>query len=276
MCATSYAHAQGEMPPSAKPTSSTAAPQPVTTPEQRKEAEAHYQKALNAFEGGDYAKARESFQHAYELVPSFRILYNIGLAETQLRNDAAALDAFERYLAEGGTQISEQRRADVSAEVERLRAKVTTERAEAAATAQNNPEMGPVTQVPSEEPAPAEPLASEPEPTPKSGSKAPLVAWTVTGALAVATATTGILTLSAQRDENALKGRVDVRRSEFEDARSKVSRFALVTDVLFGLTAVSAGVSIYLTLTPSKKREQTARTIELRPLPSGVLVRGTF
>jgi hypothetical protein len=49
---------------------------------------------------GDYARALQRFQRAYELVPSPKIHYNLGQAYDGLARPAEALAAFERFLSE--------------------------------------------------------------------------------------------------------------------------------------------------------------------------------
>lgn len=63
------------------------------------EARSLFEAGRSAFAAGDYALARDRFREAHALSGRDRMLYNIGSAEDRLRNDAAALDAFERYLA---------------------------------------------------------------------------------------------------------------------------------------------------------------------------------
>jgi tetratricopeptide (TPR) repeat protein len=73
------------------------------------------------FEAGRYGEAAGEFRKAYELKPSWKLLYNIGQSEAASRNYGLALQAFERYLAEGGDELETDRRDEVLAEVERLR-----------------------------------------------------------------------------------------------------------------------------------------------------------
>ena len=98
--------------------------------------------------------------------------------------------------------------------------------------------------------------------------------WAVTGALAVATVTTGILALDASSKLDAEKGRFDVTDSELDSASSKAKTFAIVSDICFFATLAAAGASIYFTLKPPS----WAATASLRvaPTASGVLAVGRF
>ena len=73
--------------------------------EQRKEVEARYKRALELFNDGSYDAARLELKRAYELAPTYRILYNIALVNVELNDYAGALDAFERYLSEGSPRL---------------------------------------------------------------------------------------------------------------------------------------------------------------------------
>ncbi|HVJ14180.1 MAG TPA: hypothetical protein VM686_02010 [Polyangiaceae bacterium] len=126
----------------------------------------------------------------------------------------------------------------------------------------------------SEAPAPAvqpseEPVAEQSE----SGSSVPWVAWGVTAALGVGAGVTGGLALSAKSDEDELKKTEDVSKGELEDARDDVARWALVSDVFLAATVVSAGVSLYLTLSPGGDEKPAAALIVA---PRGVAARFQF
>jgi PEGA domain len=109
-----------------RPQPSPAAPAGQPTPEKLNEARAHYDRGLKLFDEGAYDGARVEFQQAYDLQPSFKILYNLGLVHKQLIDYASALTSFERYLAEGGASLDDNRRAEVTREVASLKARVGT------------------------------------------------------------------------------------------------------------------------------------------------------
>ncbi|MDF3071059.1 MAG: hypothetical protein K0R38_6660 [Polyangiaceae bacterium] len=72
---------------------------------------------------GDVARALASFEAAYTIRPHFSVLYNIAQAHSALGNPVEAIATFERYLAEGGSQLPGSRREAVEQliEVERQR-----------------------------------------------------------------------------------------------------------------------------------------------------------
>ncbi len=78
------------------------------------------------FSAGDYVAAAEAFRRAYGLNPSWKIQYNIGQSEAACKRHGLALEAFEKYLSQGGDDIPEDRRAEVLKSVEELRQIVGT------------------------------------------------------------------------------------------------------------------------------------------------------
>lgn len=88
---------------------------------QTKEANTAFEKGKALFKAGDYAEAAEAFRKAYELRPAWKILYNIGQCAAADKRYGEAIEAFERYLAEGGDEVPKERQGSVIEEVTRLR-----------------------------------------------------------------------------------------------------------------------------------------------------------
>lgn len=83
-----------------------------------------FDEAVGLFADGKYKEAGDGFRKAYRLKPSWKILYNIGQADTAGKRYGLALDAFERYLVEGGDEVTVERQNEVRKEIERLRGMV--------------------------------------------------------------------------------------------------------------------------------------------------------
>ena len=83
------------------------------------EAPAHFRRGVELYEEADFATALIEIKRAYELFPNYKVLYNIAQSHYQMQNYALALQNFERYLAEGGTSIAEERKNEVTRELER-------------------------------------------------------------------------------------------------------------------------------------------------------------
>ncbi len=87
-------------------------------------ARVHYERGLQLFNETNYDAALFEFERAYELAPSYKILYNMGRIQREQNNYAAALRSYSRYLREGGTAIPAERRAEVEKEIGVLKPRV--------------------------------------------------------------------------------------------------------------------------------------------------------
>lgn len=87
----------------------------------QEEAMQRFNRAVGLYEEQDYAAALIEFKRAYELAPTYKLLYQIGQVSYKLRDYAGALMAFEQYLREGGAGISAQRRYEVQEEINLLK-----------------------------------------------------------------------------------------------------------------------------------------------------------
>jgi hypothetical protein len=98
--------------------------QNAPTKAQQQEAATRFKKGLELFRDGDYQAALIEFRRANELAPNFNVLYNIGQVYFQLQDYPNALNALERYLSEGSSNIPSSRRAEVQRDIDKLRARV--------------------------------------------------------------------------------------------------------------------------------------------------------
>jgi hypothetical protein len=88
------------------------------------EAQEHFKRGAELYDEDNFRGALIEFQRAYELAPSFKILFNIGQVEMELQNYAGALRAYQRYLREGGPDVPAARVTQVTQEIERLKGRV--------------------------------------------------------------------------------------------------------------------------------------------------------
>lgn len=107
------------LPSLAAPADSPRSPEDAAT-----RARARFLRGVELYEERDFGGAAVEFRQAYEMVPSFRILFNLGRVAVELHDYAGAIDLFTRYLSEGGDQIASDRRRDVQEEILRLRPRV--------------------------------------------------------------------------------------------------------------------------------------------------------
>lgn len=81
-------------------------------------------RAVAAYEAGDYAQAREHFAAAHALSPNARTLRGLGKAEFELRNYGQSLAYLEASLASQEKPLDDRLREEVTALAERARAYV--------------------------------------------------------------------------------------------------------------------------------------------------------
>lgn len=82
------------------------------------EAAQRYDRGLRLHSEGEYALAVIEFERAYELVPDYRALYNIGQVRLQLGHYARAHKALIQYLKDGAADIDDERRKAVENDLE--------------------------------------------------------------------------------------------------------------------------------------------------------------
>src|SRR5690349_17758223 len=85
-------------------------PAPATAAPPVDEARSRFQKGVQLFHEGGYEAALAEFRKAYQLAPSYRLLYNIAQVHYELHDYVSALKSFRQYVVEGGTEIPADRR----------------------------------------------------------------------------------------------------------------------------------------------------------------------
>lgn len=96
----------------------------------RDEASQRFQKGLAFYQEGEPKLALVEFEKAYELVPDYRVLYNLALVAMQIGQFAKARMALEDYLQEGAENVDAGRRLDIERDLEMLRARTASLRVE--------------------------------------------------------------------------------------------------------------------------------------------------
>ena len=81
----------------------------------------HFDEGTALYSAGQYEDAAVHFRLAHELKPSWKLWFNIGQSEAACRRFGLALEAFEKYLALGGDNVTAERFQDVVTEMRRLR-----------------------------------------------------------------------------------------------------------------------------------------------------------
>ncbi|WP_394849894.1 PEGA domain-containing protein [Pendulispora brunnea] len=287
------------------------APSATVDPAKLDEARERYNRGLRLYEQGNPVAARIELERAYELAPSYRILYNIGLCYQASNDYVGALRAFQRYLAEGRDEIAEERHASVNKEIQSLRpniASLTISSSEPGVaisvddvavgqtplpekvllnpgtrkiTASKNgffPQTKSIVLAGSDNASLGFELVALPAPGAKEkeggGSALPYVAWGLTGALAVGAGVTGYLALRANADQNDIIDRPGATSGQVEDARDKTRTFSIAADCLVAATVLTGGIALYFSLRKSDKA--ASGETAARVTPGGISIVGRF
>jgi PEGA domain-containing protein/tetratricopeptide repeat protein len=270
-------HAQAK--PPAEPSASRAA--------QIEEAKNHYDRGLRLYDEGNFEGARVEFEKAYQLAPSYKILYNLGLVHKQQADYVSALRSFEAYLSEGGSGVIEVRRVEIAREMQELKSRigrvsvsvnvegaevfiddvsvgktplrepllVNPGRRKVSATARGYLPATRVVQVAGSDTAS---LALSLE---KSGKetvvvvrqrRVPWVGWGTTAALAAGAGIAGYFTLRASSNLDDTKARYYGDSSQAVDRldslNSQTRTLSIVSDALAGGALIVGGISLYYTI----------------------------
>lgn len=94
--------------------------------EARATARARFDRGVALFDEGRFDAALAEFQEAYRIAPSYAVLFNLAQVHARLGHAVEAVDAFERYLEEGGARIPAQRRALAERELATQRERIAT------------------------------------------------------------------------------------------------------------------------------------------------------
>ncbi len=251
------------------------------------DARARVKRGLELYDEGDFRLALVELERAYEIAPSYKLLYNIGQIHAQLGEYARAQRALRRYLDEGGADILPERRAEVEKDLTALAGRVAT------VTIQVNVVDADVFVNDQVVRAPAVKLPVEPGAlrivVTKSGYESQtrivrlaggdetvvevklvpmrrevvvddrgmgtpaLVGWIVTGALATGAVVTGIAANDAystfeERRGAPFSGSVQQAAVDLDKQGDRADALALTTDLLIGSAIVAGGISLWLTL----------------------------
>jgi hypothetical protein len=91
------------------------------------EARSHFTAGVNLLQdpdGARYEEAYREFKAAYAASPSWKILGNLGISAMKLERDGEAIEAYKKYLTEGGKQVDPDERAQFQRDLSTLEAGV--------------------------------------------------------------------------------------------------------------------------------------------------------
>ncbi|MES1205000.1 MAG: hypothetical protein ABUS79_03605 [Pseudomonadota bacterium] len=88
------------------------------------EAKEHFQRGVDLYDEGDSSGALVEFSRSYQIVPAFKVLYNMGQLAYQRQDYVAALGHLRRYLEDGGDSVAPERRRQVEQDIKRLEVRI--------------------------------------------------------------------------------------------------------------------------------------------------------
>lgn len=88
------------------------------------EAQTRFRRSVELYAEGELPSALAELTRAYQLAPNYRLLFNMGRISHQLRDYAAAVDYFTRYLDEGADEVPAPRRGEVESDLGDLKLRV--------------------------------------------------------------------------------------------------------------------------------------------------------
>ncbi|WP_394826747.1 PEGA domain-containing protein [Pendulispora albinea] len=266
------------------------------------EAQMRFKRGLELYEEQDFPNALIEFRRAYELQPTYKILYNLGQVCFQLTEYACALRNFEKYLKEGGSNVSNDRRAEVERDIAKLQTRIgRIEIVTNVAGVDITVDETYIGKTPLDGPIPVG--AGRRKITAAKEGRAPLTRvvevagtestrveldlvsnvvtvtsdggpskWTTlstvgvvaAGGLAVIGATTGILALKASSDLKDQKFVGESPDDPTKDQQSKVKTLSLLTDVFLGAAVVTLGTTLILTFIRDPKAEAAEKKDEAK------------
>jgi hypothetical protein len=139
-------------------------------------------------------------------------------------------------------------------------------------------ELRSTTEAPKKDGAGQTPKRAKPDKVEEPSTPVPWLWWGITGALAVGTTVTGVLTLSAQSDLDDKKN-APSKGDELTSAADKTRTFAIVTDVLLAGTVIVGGYATYKTFIspdPPEKDSATRPAVDVGLGLGSVQVSGHF
>jgi hypothetical protein len=276
------------------------------------EASDRFRSGVAFYRSRDFAAALVEFKRAYELVPNYAVLYNLGQTAREVKDNAAALAAFERYLRDGETKIQAARRKEVTAAIDELRGKVgkikVVTNAVGAEIAVDDVAVGtapladpvvvnvgrhkivatlsgytPVQRVVDvagmEETTATLELTkiATVQPTVPPKAQTPAVVWVMlsaTGAFALATGVMGGLALSAHSGLQGELAKFPGDPKAIAAAQGQTQTFAVTTDVLGGVALAGAITTAILFAVAPRTPEKAKTTVRISP--TGIVLRGVF
>lgn len=84
----------------------------------------HFKQGVELFDQRRFGDALTEFEQSYALFPVYSTLYNVGQVHVALGHPVQAIDAYEKFLVQGGSSVSTEQRERVETELKTQRERV--------------------------------------------------------------------------------------------------------------------------------------------------------
>lgn len=244
------------------------------------QARRHFAEGERRFAAGDWARAFEAYEAAYEAAPLADLLFNMGQCQRKLGNAGGALELFRRFLDSGPPAEQRALVMDLVRELEAQEPQVAPEPPSA------EPEPPPPMDAHPAPPEPRETTVTRPParelPPREPASGGPTAAfWVVGGAGAAALITTGVLTVLAEAGRSQFLDRIDAGdpegADELVDGTDALYLARNVTAIVSAVALVGAAVLLLVGPGSDAARDEHGRgsmAFDARLLPGGAIVEG--
>ena len=117
--------ARAQTPSTPAPGASTESRPSSTSDAKTSRARSHFQRGVGFYEERNYDGALAEFSRAHELVPNYRVLYNLAQTQAERHDYVEAIRLLGEYLEQGGAEIPVARREAAEREREGLLERIT-------------------------------------------------------------------------------------------------------------------------------------------------------
>lgn len=243
------------------PSATDSSPQNEPKTKEQLEAQQHFQRAKDLYQGGSYREAIAELEAARLLDPKAKdLVFNLGIVHEKLAKFDEAITFFRQYMEMEGVTASERGKAEqIIKRIEGAKREV------------------PVKPLP--QTGPTEPVAPG---TPEDTRRGRIDAYTLTaGAVAVVGlglgTTLGIVALANRPSKDFVTG-VDGSYDDLKNKTDSAHTQAIIADVGFGVGILAAAVTAYLYFGRTKEPAKHSISTSIAPVASGgvLLLGGSF
>ncbi len=207
-----------------------------------------FEKSVEAYRAGEFAKSVELLKQAYALKPAAVLIYNLARAYEGLGRLDEAVRAYEDYLAK---EPKPQDRGAIEKKVATLKAQIA-ERERMKREQEESARKG-------SEPAPSPALAATP---PEKRSATPWIVAGIGGAIVIGGGV--VMIMAKTKHDEADREPIQTKSDSLADDAKSLSTVGSV--VMLGGAAVLAGGVVWAILSPKRAAEPSAAGLRVTPV----------